>query len=231
MDEKIIFTDGSARGNPGPGGWGAIVVTEDWVMELGGMEEFTTNNRMELLAAISALEKTLRGDKIILYTDSVYVLSGASRWVFGWQKNNWKTAQKADVLNVDLWEKMLSAMSGKKIDWKLIKGHSGVPANERCDAIATSMADKKPTILYFGAKQRYGVSLDVPGENKNKKPSRVYAHSYVSMIGGLIETYKTWEECYEHVSGVSGALYKKSRSPEDEAAIIAKFKKIAESQK
>ena len=225
MTETIIFTDGAARGNPGPGGFGAILVTEDTVTELGGREDHTTNNRMELLAAISGIEKAGFTDPIIIYTDSAYVLSGATRWVFGWQKNNWKTSQKADVLNRDLWERLLLATRARKIDWRLLKGHSGISANERCDVIATSFADNKPIVLYFGARERYGVSLSVPNQNKisEKKPSRVYAHSYVSCVGGLITVHKTWEDCRAHVIGVSGAKYKKAKSPEEEAEIIKEF--------
>ena len=225
MTETTIFTDGAARGNPGPGGFGAILVTDDMVVELGGREEHTTNNRMELLAAISGLEKTNEEKKIIIYTDSVYVLSGSTRWVSGWQKNGWKTSKKEDVLNRDLWERMILYTSGKKIDWRLLKGHSGISPNERCDVIATSFADKKAIVLYVGAKERYGVSLVVPDRNQMsaKKPSRVYAHSYVSSVGGLTQVHKTWGDCREHVLGVSGARYKKARSPEEEAEIIKEF--------
>ena len=222
-----IFTDGSARGNPGPGGWGAIISTDDSVLELGGREDHTTNNRMELLAAISSLEKLQKEKEIIIYTDSAYVLSGSTRWVFGWEKNNWKTSTKDSVLNRDLWEKMLEVTKNKKIDWRLLKGHSGIPANERCDVIATSFADKKPIILYFGQKSKYKIKLNVSNEKQlqAKLPSRVYAYSYVSEVGGIIQTHKSWDECKECVSGVSNARFKKSKSPEDEAMIIDEFKK------
>ena len=194
------------------------------VTELGGGEDYTTNNRMELLAAISALEKSGFSDPIILYTDSVYVLSGATRWIFGWQKNKWQTTQKQDVLNRDLWERLLEVTRVRKIDWRLLKGHSGIAPNERCDVIATSFADKKPIVLYSGSRERYGVSLVVPEQNKSaKKPSRVFTYSYVSLVNGVIQTYKTWEDCRLRVLGVPGALYKKSISPENEAEIIKEF--------
>ena len=107
MTDIIIFTDGASRGNPGPGGWGAIILSGDTTVEIGGRENLTTNNRMELLAVISAILK-LPNEKqpIIVYTDSAYVVSGATRWIFGWQKNNWKTTQKEDVLNRDLWGRL-----------------------------------------------------------------------------------------------------------------------------
>lgn len=225
MTDTIIFTDGAARGNPGPGGWGAILVSDDMVVELGGREDNTTNNRMELLAAISGLEKTADEKNIIIYTDSAYVLSGATRWIISWQKNKWQTSQKKDVLNRDLWERLLLASRGKKIDWRLLSGHAGIAPNERCDVIATSLADKKPIVLYFGARGRYGVSLVVPERNQMpvKKPSRIYAYSYVSLVGGIVTVHKTWEDCREHVLGVSGAKYKKVRSPEEEMEIIKEF--------
>lgn len=224
----LIFTDGSSRGNPGPGGWGAIVVTEDRVMELGGREDQTTNNRMELTAVIKALEKFPNEREITIYTDSAYVLNGATRWVFAWNKNNWKTSTKEDVLNKDLWEKILSLISHKIIDWQLVKGHSGTPGNERCDVIATSFADlsseseENSIILYSGSRDRYGVSIKVP-EQKPKTKSKSKAYSYVSMVDGQIKVHKTWDECKERVSGSSGAKYKKTISPENEQEIIKEF--------
>ena len=220
-----IFTDGAARGNPGPGGWGAVIATDDIVTELGGGEDHTTNNRMELLAVISALESIPKRKDLIIYTDSAYVLSGSTRWVFGWQKNGWKTSQKEDVINRDLWERIIESTKGKNIDWRLLKGHSGIPANERCDVIATSFADKKPIVLYFGARDRYGVDLEVKeqGQIQAKPPSRVYAHSYVSKVGGIIKVHKTWPDCRATVLGAKGARYKKARSPEEETEIIKEF--------
>ena len=188
------------RGQPGPGGWGAILATEEMVTELGGGENYTTNNRMELLAAISALEKIGFSDTIVIYTDSAYVLSGATRWIVGWQKNNWQTTQKQDVLNRDLWERLIATVRIKqKVEWRLLKGHAGIPPNERCDVIATSFADKKSIVLYAGSRERYGVSLTLPEQNPSaKKLSRVFAYSYVSMVGGIIQTHKTWEDCRTH---------------------------------
>ncbi len=125
----VIFTDGSARGNPGPGGWGAIILTPDIAVEMGGRENHTTNNRMELLAVISALEH-VEAREVEVCTDSAYVINGITRWVLGWQKNNWQTSKKEDVLNRDLWERLVEATQHRVIDWKLVKGHSGNPGNE-----------------------------------------------------------------------------------------------------
>lgn len=224
---NIIFTDGAARGNPGPGGWGTIVVGEDTVTELGGREDHTTNNRMELLAVISGLEASEKAEPATIYTDSAYVLSGSTRWVQGWAKNNWKTSKKEDVLNRDLWERLVDAMSHRVLEWKLLKGHSGIPANERCDVIATSYADRHPAVLYHGSRERYGVSLDVvmkeTGITKSKSKDRSPAYSYISRVKGEIKIHKTWEECKARVHGVSGVRFKKSISPADEEEIVREF--------
>jgi ribonuclease HI len=225
-----IFTDGSARGNPGPG---AIVATDDMVVELGGREGHTTNNRMELQAVIAGIQfvsenvfRTGHTEEIVVHTDSAYVLNGSTRWVYGWQKNNWKTSQKDDVINRDLWGEMLEVISHKIIRWELLKGHSGIPANERCDVIATSYADENPVVLYTGSRERYGVNLvikkDIQQTGEHKSRSKK-AYSYVSKVGGVIQTHKTWEECKTRVTGVSGARYQKSVSPENEEEIIALF--------
>ena len=219
-----IFGDGAARGNPGPGGWGAIILTPDTAVELGGRETHTTNNRMELMAVILALEGTTKGSEVTVYTDSAYVVSGITRWVQGWQKNKWKTSKKEDVLNRDLWERLLKAIAQKVIDWKLIKGHSGTPGNERCDIIATGFADNNPPVLYKGSRSRYGLSISISAIPSPKKAkSKTTAYSYVSAIKGLVKVHKTWEECKKRVHGVSGARFKKSVSPADEEEIIKEF--------
>ena len=218
-----IFTDGAARGNPGPGGWGAIVLDSNIAVEFGGREDHTTNNRMELMAVIFALENVKEGNDII-YTDSSYVVSGITRWVLGWVKNKWKTSKKEEVLNKDLWQRLLNATEHKIIDWKLIKGHSGTAGNERCDAIATGFADNNPPALYNGPRSRYGISISISAIPPAKKPkSKTKAYSYVSEISGVVKVHKTWEECKLRVHGVSGARFKKSVSPADEAEIVKEF--------
>lgn len=218
-----IFTDGSARGNPGRGGWGAIVLTPDKAFELGGREDHTTNNRMELLAVISALESISKEREITIYTDSAYVLNGITRWVKGWVKNNWKTSTKEDVVNRDLWEQLIEAVGHKVIDWKLIKGHAGNPGNERCDVIATSFADKESIVLYNGSRSRYGIDISIsaiPPAKKAKSKSKAY--SYVSLVDGVVLVHKTWDECKARVHGVN-AKFKKSVSPKDEEDIVREF--------
>ncbi len=222
----IIFTDGSSRGNPGPGGWGAIVLNDDSAVELGGREDNTTNNRMEMTAVISALEFAKHEIDITLYTDSAYVLNGATRWVKGWEKNGWKTSTKEDVVNRDLWEKIVPLTVYKNIDWQLVKGHSGTEGNERCDVIATSFADNDPIVLYNGSRERYGVDISIKKVSSDKKSkSKSKAYSYVSMVDGVVKTHKTWDECKSRVDGVSGARFKKSVSPADEEEIINEFVK------
>ncbi len=187
-----IYTDGSSRGNPGPGGWGCILITESKqiangneqlgeVVELGGREDMTTNNRMELMATIEGLrhingrQKTtdirdgLDGEQAAMYrpqsieicTDSEYVKKGMTEWIKGWIQKGWKTSTKKDVLNRDLWEQLLHEVTRLKdahvvITWKYVRGHTGIPGNERADAIATGCADNATHLqLYRGEKSAY----------------------------------------------------------------------------
>ena len=131
-----IYTDGACSGNPGPGGWGAILRYGDTEKELSGGDGETTNNRMELLAAINSLEALKRPCKVELYTDSVYVKDGITKWVHGWQKNGWKNSQKKPVKNVELWQKLVDVAGRHEIDWHWVKGHSGHLENERADELA-----------------------------------------------------------------------------------------------
>lgn len=157
-----IFTDGSSKGNPGPGGWGAIVSTTERTFELGGGDKHTTNNRMELTAAIRALESLGEvDDSITIYTDSQYVSKGITEWIYGWQKNNWRTAGRKPVENQDLWQILFHNTDGKQIEWKFVRGHDGNDANERCDVIATSFAGSDPIDLYDGPSQEYGIDLSL----------------------------------------------------------------------
>lgn len=149
-----IYTDGAARGNPGPGGWAAIIASEDTVREIGGSEVHTTNNRMELTAAIEAIDAVKEGE-VTIYTDSEYVMKGMTLWIHSWQKKGWKTAQKKPVLNQDLWQKLLSVTENKVIDWKYVRGHVGHETNERADELATAFADRKDPDLYNGPRNTY----------------------------------------------------------------------------
>ena len=141
--EIKIYTDGACVGNPGPGGWAAVIINQDQQKELFGGEKLTTNNRMELTAAIRALEycedqekKQLSLNQIKIYTDSIYVKEGITSWINNWEKNNWKTSDKQNVKNVDLWKKLKELEKSKKIEWIWIKGHSNNPLNELADKLA-----------------------------------------------------------------------------------------------
>jgi len=153
-----IYTDGSSRGNPGPGGWGVILAHDDKVIELGGGEKHTTNNRMELTACIRALEFSIfnfQFSKIEINTDSEYVMKGITLWIHNWQKKGWRTTAKKPVLNQELWQKLLEVTEDKEIEWKYVAGHSGHVLNDRADEIATSFADGVDPNLYNGPKSEY----------------------------------------------------------------------------
>jgi len=143
LPDVEIFTDGACKGNPGPGGWGAILRAGGRERELSGGEAPTTNNRMELMAAIEALNALKRPCHVQLYTDSNYVRDGITRWIHGWRRNGWKTADRKPVKNAELWQALLDAAEPHRIDWHWIKGHSGHPENDRADALACAEADKR----------------------------------------------------------------------------------------
>ena len=134
--QVIIYTDGACRGNPGPGGWGAILMTGAHKRELRGGDLATTNNRMELMGAISALEALNRPCRVELHTDSQYVRTGITEWLAGWKARGWRTAAKAPVKNEDLWRRLDEARLRHEVDWRWVKGHNGHPLNERADELA-----------------------------------------------------------------------------------------------
>jgi ribonuclease HI len=136
-----IYTDGACRGNPGPGGWGALLSIGEHEKELSGAETLTTNNRMELTAVIRALEALKRPSEVRIFTDSEYVRRGITEWVKSWKARGWKTADRKPVKNQDLWESLDALAAGHKIEWRWVKGHSGVPGNERVDQLANEAID------------------------------------------------------------------------------------------
>ena len=140
MDKVTIYTDGACKGNPGPGGWGALLIAGEHQKELFGGEDNTTNNRMELMAAISALEALKRPCQVHLITDSVYMKDGITKWIAGWKKRNWKTSAGKPVKNQDLWERLDRSVAGHDIHWGWVKGHAGDPGNERADELANKGA-------------------------------------------------------------------------------------------
>ena len=242
MNNVTIFTDGSSRGNPGPGGWGSVVIdqggTSVTVVELGGAEKNTTNNRMELAAVITGLKEAGKQSSISgvkIYTDSNYVINGITKWIQGWKRNGWMTKTKDDVSNKDLWmalDEALNVIGSKNVSWEYVGGHVGIAGNERCDEIATGFADGDEVELYNGALSGYQISniLDVSHDKvkaKAKKSSsshsKAKAYSYVSSVGGKIETHRTWPECEKRVKGAKGARYKKSLNAMNEVEIVNEF--------
>ena len=150
MPDFYAYTDGACSGNPGPGGWGVLLIAREGEAtlkerELSGGEGLTTNNRMELLAAISALESLSRPSALTIVTDSAYVKNGVTGWIHGWKRNGWRTADKKPVKNVDLWQRLDAAQARHQVTWRWIKGHAGHAENERADALARAgMAPFKP---------------------------------------------------------------------------------------
>ena len=232
----VVFSDGAAKGNPGPGGWGVVIVDrDDRVRELGGGTAHTTNNRMELSGPIEAL-RHLRGSPgpVALHTDSTYVIRGIREWIWGWRRRGWKTAEGNDVLNRELWEQLsrLVEERGKGIEWHYVRGHIGIPGNERVDEIANAFALGEDPGLYEGPLRDYPWNvLEIPDDtslparsssgSKDKKKAATY--SYLSVVDGVPMRHATWAECERRVKGRSGARFKKAKSSEDEAAILREW--------
>ena len=231
---NIIFTDGSSRGNPGPGGWGAIVVLQksDTCIELGGREDNTTNNRMELEGAINALARVEGDSENTVYTDSSYLINGITKWVHGWQNNGWKTKTKEEVLNKDLWLRLIEVCENKKVDFKYVGGHVGVVGNERCDIIATSFADNVKIDLYNGPLSGYPITnvtnvshdfVKADDRKNSKSHSKKPAFSYVSAVGGKVMIHSNWTDCEKRVKGVKGARFKKTLTREEQESLVKEF--------
>lgn len=142
MKTVTVYTDGACRGNPGPGGWGALLQYNGKQRELCGGERDTTNNRMELMAAIQALESLKEECNVALYTDSNYVRNGITQWLANWKRNGWRTAAKKPVKNVELWQQLEKACASHTVEWHWVKGHSGDPGNEAADALANKGIDQ-----------------------------------------------------------------------------------------
>jgi|SRR3569833_6963 len=136
-----VYTDGACRGNPGPGGWGALLTSGEHVKELSGADPLTTNNRMELTAVIRALEALKGPSRLRIFTDSEYVRRGITEWVRSWKARGWKTADRKPVKNQDLWERLDTLAAGHQIEWRWVKGHAGIPGNERVDRLANEAID------------------------------------------------------------------------------------------
>lgn len=233
----IIYCDGACSGNPGPGGWGSIVIAGDIVSELGGGADPTTNNRMEMTAALEALRFCLNHyskndlQTIQIFTDSVYVIRGITQWIFGWKKRGWKNAANEEVSNRDIWiefDKIMSAVRFKlecEVKWNFVKGHSGVAGNERCDVIAVAFSKRNYINLYKGSAAAYEFDVralpeirPLPEMKSKSDNGPKPAAWYLSYLNGILTKHATWAECEAMVKG-RPAKFKKVTSPEEEALI------------
>ncbi len=231
----LIFADGASSGNPGPGGWGAVIAQPDGrITELGGSDPETTNNRMEMTGVIRALVRLERDSPDVVemdvLTDSVYVIRGITQWIWGWQKNGWKTKEGKEVTNQDLWKKLAQLVRGKKIEWKFVRGHAGIPGNERCDEIAVAFSKGRPISLYQGSLLQYDVaihdlpeSFEIPESANRPREVKAPAFSYLSLVNGKLHRDQTWAQCEARVKGRPGAKFKKATSAADEAKILEEW--------
>lgn len=236
MDKTIfIYCDGACSGNPGPGGWAAVLIfPEGHIRELGGFERPTTNNRMEMAAAIAALSAVQdRPEPVKLYTDSGLLINGIKGWIHNWKRKGWLTAAGQPVVNRDLWEH-LDALAGARkgrLSWGHVKGHAGHEINERCDVIAVAFSKGPRPALYSGPAVGCGYSLLEPGpehlhgagSEKKSSSSRKKAPKhgfYVSLVGGRVERHVTWDQCKARVHGVAGVKFKKVASSEEEQEVL-----------
>lgn len=233
----VIFTDGSSLGNPGPGGYGCVMVFHqlDEVIELGGNKIKTTNNEMELSAVIAGLSQSIfNTSDVEIFTDSSYVINGITKWVHGWEKNGWKTQAKEDVANKALWQTLVGLVRERetksKVSWNYVPGHVGVIGNERCDEVATGFAGGKPPTLYRGKLSAYGrdiLNFTIDESLKKTKSetrakSNAKAFSYLSLVDGVAMRHTTWSECEARVKGKK-AKFKKSISADNEKEILSEW--------
>lgn len=223
----ILFTDGAARGNPGPGGWAFVAITRTnetcTVFENAAAHNPTTNNEMELTAIIKGLEYILKQTEhlkkveVTINLDSAYVKDGSTKWVKGWAKNGWLTKEGLPIKNKILWQTLHTLLpqlaATTVINWNLVKGHSGVPGNERCDVLATSCADKIPVSFYEGDIKNHPV-----GERLLIIPTVVKTY-YLAYKNNIVMRFNTWDECRQWTSG-GGARYKKVNSTFEENEVL-----------
>ncbi len=229
----VIFSDGSSLGNPGPGGYGALLVSSKLgeVIELGGSKPTTTNNEMELVAVISALSYASNNSEAVhIFTDSSYVINGATKWMYGWAKNGWVKQDGEEIKNLHNWKTLYSLIGerGKNaISWHHVPGHVGIPGNERVDDIARGLAEGKDISLFRGRMADYPAQniLDITIDEKDaekKSHSKAKAYSYLSLVDGVVKRHETWTETEQRVRGVK-AKFKKTISAENEKEILKEW--------
>ncbi len=233
--DLIIYTDGASRGNPGPGGWAAIITIAGQVFELAGNAVTATNNQMELAAVEAALaDARVLGHKgqVVVYSDSAYVINGITSWMYGWERNGWITSTKTPVENKGQWQTLLSLAReyGERLILSKVKGHSGDVYNERCDQLAVEYALGKKTFLFSGKIAIYENFLDEQGvmvtaqkKPASKKSGSTQAYAYVSFVDGKVYSDKTWAACEKRVKGSKGAKYKKVFSKSEETSLMQDY--------
>ncbi len=199
-----IVTDGACRGNPGPGGWAALIVRSGNAEEIGGHVAHTTNNRMELMAAVEGLRRVPPNAQVQISTDSTYLIDGATQWLHAWKRRKWLTLDEQPVQHQDLWQE-LEQLAGRRVQWNHVRGHTGDPENERVNALAQAFADNRSAP--FGTKRPAGILPD--GQPR-----------YLSLVAGRLMRHTTWEECKVRVHGVSATKYKKCSSYAEELTTI-----------
>ena len=228
--DLLIYTDGACSGNPGPGGWAAIILDRAGrVRELGGSCGRTTNNRMELTAAIEALRAAAdsRG-RAALYSDSSYLVAGVTRWLPEWKSRGWARKDGAAILNRDLWEELDRLVSRQGISWNYVRGHKGHAGNSRCDEIAVAFSKGEVLQLYDGPVSGCPVDLTPPKPQalplpSGRRPAGVKkAGWYLSLLDGRLEKHRTWADCRARVHG-RPARFKKVGTREEEAALLDKW--------
>jgi ribonuclease HI len=241
MKTLTIYTDGASRGNPGPSGWGAVILVGPpaggYAMEIAGGSKKATNNQMELQAVLEVLSDSgARAHKgpVIVYSDSAYVVNGLNSWVYGWEKKGWITSTKTPVENKTIWVKLLELLKeyGKRLSIEKVSGHAGDLYNERCDELAVNAALGKKETHFKGAQKDYDKFLEEIGTTKKsarggsalgRKKSTGQAYSYVSMVGGKVYADKTWKECEARVKGKKGAKYQKVFSKAEETSLVQDY--------
>ena len=252
--EIIVFTDGACSGNPGRGGWASIIAYPGGeIQELGGGFDQTTNNQMELMGPIKALKNIKEGTtEIIIYTDSVYVIRGITQWIWGWRQKGWKTGEGGEVANKAQWQDLFDLVyrkfsssspaatgasgaespKGSKsktlVRFQFVRGHKGVPGNERCDEIAVGFTKGRWVDLYQGPLLQYPVAIyDIPEDEPlpeiKAKVEKKVAFSYLSYLSGVVYRHSDWGSCERRVKGQSGAKFKKAMSSEDEGKILSEW--------
>lgn len=240
-DPHVLYCDGACSGNPGPGGWGSIILTHKGIVqELGGFDAQTTNNRMELTAAIEGLQALVQRDpkgiqdhSIDLFTDSVYVIRGMTEWIRGWKYRGWTNSQGEAVANRDLWEDLLQTVQGHNlhVNWLYVPGHKGIPGNERADAIAVAFSKKSDPELFQGSVTHYEydlksyVSTGLPVRNNKTSAGSKSSESafYMSYVDQKLERHTSWKDCEARVKGRPGAKFKKIQSPAEEQEFLKKW--------